>query len=100
MLADTHSCQGLKSNALKYCKDNHNYIVKDTNWKTIEEEKPNLFQEAVTKVGNLCISKKYDRAVSARIMGTGLGLMKNVMPVRSFDCQKGISCFDTCSRVD
>jgi len=50
MLADTHSCQGLKSNALKYCKDNHNYIVKDTNWKTIEEEKPNLFQEAVTKV--------------------------------------------------
>ena len=50
MLADEHSCHGLKTSALKYCKDNHNYIVKDSNWKAIEEDRPNLFQEAVTKV--------------------------------------------------
>ena len=50
MLADEHSCHGLKSNALKYCKDNQNYIVKDSNWKAIEVDRPRLFQEAVTKV--------------------------------------------------
>ena len=50
MLADQHSCDGLKDSALNYCKDNHNYIIKDSHWKTIEEEKPGLFEEAVTKV--------------------------------------------------
>ena len=50
MLADQYACQRLKDSALKYCKDNHNYIVKDSQWKTIEEEKPGLFEEAVTRV--------------------------------------------------
>jgi len=50
MLADQYACERLKSSALKYCKDNHNYIVKDHAWKTIEEEKPGLFEEAVTRV--------------------------------------------------
>ena len=56
-LADSHSCHGLKSDALKYCQDNHNYIVKDAHWKAIEAEVPGLFEEAVTKVrGSGCDS--------------------------------------------
>ena len=31
-------------------QDNHTYIMKDEAWKTIEEEKPDLFEEAVSEV--------------------------------------------------
>ncbi len=42
--------QSLKRNALDYCKDNHTHIMKDAHWKTIEEERPELFEEAVAEV--------------------------------------------------
>ena len=42
--------QDLKRHALNYCKDNHTHIMKDADWKTIEEEKPDLFEEAVAGV--------------------------------------------------
>lgn len=52
MLADKYRCTSLKKSALGYCKDNHNYIMKDDHWKTIEEENPVLFEEAVAEVVN------------------------------------------------
>ena len=42
--------QDLKRHALNYCKDNHTHIMKDADWKTIEEERPDLFEEAVAGV--------------------------------------------------
>ncbi len=50
LLADRHGCGGLKKSALSYCKDNHACIMKDAGWKTIEEEEPELFEEAVSEV--------------------------------------------------
>ncbi len=50
LMADRYRCHGLKKSALSYCKDNHSYIMKDRHWKTIEEEKPELFEEAVSGV--------------------------------------------------
>ncbi len=50
LLAERHQCSGLKKSALSYCKDNHTYIMKDDDWKTIEEERPELFEEAVSEV--------------------------------------------------
>ncbi len=47
LLADRHGCGSLRRSALEYCRDNHTYIMKDSDWKTIEEERPGLFQEAV-----------------------------------------------------
>ena len=44
------SLQDLKRHALSYCKDNHTHIMKDADWKTIEEERPDLFEEAVAGV--------------------------------------------------
>ena len=50
ILADQYKCRQLKKSVLSYCKDNHTYIMKDEQWKTIEEEKPDLFEEAVSEV--------------------------------------------------
>ena len=50
LLADEYKCGLLKRSALTYCKDNHTYIMKDEDWKTIEEERPELFEEAVSEV--------------------------------------------------
>lgn len=50
LLAEKFKCQGLKQTALDFCQENHTYIMKDDQWKVIEEEKPDLFQEAVAKV--------------------------------------------------
>jgi len=50
LLAEKYKCQDLKRHALDYCKDNHTHIMKDADWKTIEEEKPDLFEEAVAGV--------------------------------------------------
>lgn len=52
LIADKYECQKLKKSALGYCKSNHTYIMKDDQWKTIEEEKPGLFEEAVSEVIN------------------------------------------------
>ena len=48
--AQCQSLQDLKRHALSYCKDNHTHIMKDADWKTIEEERPDLFEEAVAGV--------------------------------------------------
>lgn len=50
MLADECDCAGLKRFALNFCKENHNYIMKDKHWKAIEDEKPDLFAEVISKV--------------------------------------------------
>eukprot|EP00095_Tigriopus_kingsejongensis_P011238 maker-scaffold414_size178625-snap-gene-0.27 protein:Tk11238 transcript:maker-scaffold414_size178625-snap-gene-0.27-mRNA-1 annotation:"protein roadkill" len=52
LMADRYDCAKLKKSALGYCKANHTYIMKDDHWKTIEEEKPELFEEAVSEVTN------------------------------------------------
>jgi hypothetical protein len=39
LLSDSYSCQHLKKAALSYCSENHSYIMKDSQWKIMEEEK-------------------------------------------------------------
>lgn len=50
LLADQHQCRHLKKSALRFCKDNYAYIMKDDDWKMIEKEKPDLFTEAISEV--------------------------------------------------
>ena len=50
LLSENYSCRDLKRVALAYCGENHNYIMKDTKWKTIEKERPELFEEAIAHV--------------------------------------------------
>jgi len=47
-LGHRHSCPRLKSSALKFCKENHQNIVKDASWKKIESEDPSLYVEAIS----------------------------------------------------
>lgn len=57
LLSETHRCDTLKKTALAYCGENHSYIMKDSRWKVIEEEKPDLFEEAISVVaGGKCDS--------------------------------------------
>lgn len=57
LLSETHRCDTLKKTALAYCGENHSYIMKDSRWKVIEEEKPDLFEEAISVVaGGICDS--------------------------------------------
>lgn len=57
LLSETHRCDTLKKTALAYCGENHSYIIKDSRWKVIEEEKPDLFEEAISVVaGGKCDS--------------------------------------------
>jgi speckle-type POZ protein len=57
LLSETHRCDTLKKTALAYCGENHSYIIKDSRWKVIEEEKPDLFEEAISAVaGGVCDS--------------------------------------------
>lgn len=50
LLSDNYGCKHLKKAALTYCGDNHSYIMKDSKWKTIEKENPDLFEEAISVV--------------------------------------------------
>jgi len=50
LLSENYSCSQLKRSALTYCGENHSYIMKDSKWKTIEEENPDLFAEAIALV--------------------------------------------------
>lgn len=50
LLSENYSCRDLKRVALAYCGENHSYIMKDTKWKTIEKERPDLFEEAIAHV--------------------------------------------------
>ena len=55
LLADRHGCGGLKKSALGYCRRNHTYIMKDSDWKAMEEERPSLYEEAASEVaGEAC----------------------------------------------
>ena len=61
-LGHRHSCPRLKSSALKFCKENHqnivkvspsyfpsfNYFPQDASWKKIESEDPSLYVEAIS----------------------------------------------------
>jgi len=50
LLSDSYRCQNLKKTALSYCNENHSYIIKDSRWKIIEEENPDLFEEAISEI--------------------------------------------------
>jgi len=50
LLAECNHCPSLKKSALSYCCEHIQYIIKDSVWKTIEEERPSLFEEAVAEV--------------------------------------------------
>ncbi|XP_023332541.1 speckle-type POZ protein-like B [Eurytemora carolleeae] len=50
LLSENYSCKELKRSALTYCGENHSYIIKDSKWKTMEKENPQLFAEAVALV--------------------------------------------------
>lgn len=50
LLSDSYKCQDLKRTALSYCSENHSYIMKDSRWKIIEEENPELFEEAIAEI--------------------------------------------------
>lgn len=57
LLAERHKCLNLKKSAINYCRDNDRYIMKDAQWKTIEEEKPDLFEEAIAEVAKESCNK-------------------------------------------
>ena len=50
LLSDSYSCQHLKKAALSYCSENHSYIMKDSQWKIIEEENPKLYSQAISEI--------------------------------------------------
>jgi len=57
LLSDSYKCQNLKRTALSYCNENHSYIMKDSRWKIIEEENPDLFEEAIAEIAPETCSK-------------------------------------------
>jgi len=68
LLSDSYRCQNLKKAALSYCSENHSYIMKDSRWKIIEEENPDLFEEAISEIApetcnshTDCIRKGWNR---------------------------------------
>lgn len=60
LLSDSYRCHDLKKTALSYCSENHSYIMKDSRWKIIEEEKPELFEEAIAEIAPETCSKHTD----------------------------------------
>jgi len=50
LIAHLTNCQNLKLSALKYCKLYKEYIFKDETWNKIEEERPDLYDEALLLV--------------------------------------------------
>lgn len=60
LLSDSYRCQDLKKTALSYCNENHSYIMKDSRWKIIEEENPDLFEEAISQIAPETCSKHTD----------------------------------------
>jgi hypothetical protein len=60
LLSDSYRCQDLKKTALSYCNENHSYIMKDSRWKIIEEENPDLFEEAISQIAPETCNKHTD----------------------------------------
>jgi len=60
LLSDSYSCQHLKKAALSYCSENHSYIMKDSQWKIIEEENPKLYSQAISEIAPETCSKHVD----------------------------------------
>merc|ERR1712130_201798 len=57
LLSDSYSCHHLKKAALSYCSENHSYIMKDSQWKIIEEENPKLYSQAISEIAPETCSK-------------------------------------------
>merc|ERR1719505_62743 len=60
LLSDSYSCQHLKKAALSYCSENHSYIMKDSQWKIMEEENPKLYSQAISEIAPETCSKHVD----------------------------------------
>jgi len=60
LLSDSYSCHHLKKAALSYCSENHSYIMKDSQWKIIEEENPKLYSQAISEIAPETCSKHVD----------------------------------------
>ena len=60
LLSDSYGCTNLKKTALSYCNENHSYIMKDSRWKIIEEENPDLFEEAISEIAPETCSQHTD----------------------------------------
>ena len=56
ILSDSCRCEHLKRRALQYCREHHQYIIKDKDWTTMEQDKPLLFEEAVRQVATVTCS--------------------------------------------
>ena len=50
LLSDSYKCPILKKTALSYCYENHSYIMKDSRWKVMETDNPELFEEAIREI--------------------------------------------------
>ena len=57
LLSDSYSCHHLKKAALSYCSENHSYIMKDSQWKIMEEENPTLYSQAISEIAPETCSK-------------------------------------------
>ena len=57
LLSDSYSCHHLKKTALSYCSENHSYIMKDSQWKIMEEENPTLYSQAISEIAPETCSK-------------------------------------------
>jgi len=57
LLSDSYSCHHLKKAALSYCSENHSYIMKDSQWKIMEEENPALYSQAISEIAPETCSK-------------------------------------------
>jgi len=57
LIAQLANCKQLKQTALKYCKMYKEYIFKDETWTKIEEELPDLYEEALSLIApQTCIT--------------------------------------------
>eukprot|EP00092_Neocalanus_flemingeri_P027366 GFUD01029681.1.p1 GENE.GFUD01029681.1~~GFUD01029681.1.p1 ORF type:complete len:466 (-),score=158.45 GFUD01029681.1:242-1639(-) len=66
ILADNCRCDQLKRRAMQYCREHCDYIIKDSDWTAMEEDKPHLFEEAILQVAPVTCSSHQECVKNTR----------------------------------